>query len=171
MNAIIVVDMVFDFVYGKLGFEGAKKIIPNIKALLEKARKKKYEIIYVKDTHFKNDIELKVWGEHAMDGEKGSEIIDELKPKKNETIIKKHTYSSFFDTELDGILKLKKVDKLFVTGVATNICILHTVADAFFRGYKISVVKDCTASFESFDFALETMKKLYNAKIVDSKEV
>jgi nicotinamidase-related amidase len=50
-TAIVVVDMINDFVTGSLKCESAFKIIPNIQRLLDFMRKKKTPIIYTNDTH------------------------------------------------------------------------------------------------------------------------
>nr|MDO8134922.1 isochorismatase family protein [Candidatus Njordarchaeum guaymaensis] len=67
--AVIVIDMINDFVTGVFKSERAKKIIPNIKALLDHARKQKIPVIYVTDAHLPNaDPEFDVWGSHAVAG-------------------------------------------------------------------------------------------------------
>jgi len=61
--AIIVIDMLNDFIYGDLKCEEAKKIIPKLKNLLNKARELKIPIIYANDAHIPGiDHEFKLWG-------------------------------------------------------------------------------------------------------------
>lgn len=169
---ILVVDMIHDFVYGKFRNERAIKIIPNIVKILEIAREKNIPIIYLKDSHEKGDPEEKLWGEHALKDSKGSEIIDELKPKKNEYIILKRTYSGFFKTDLDLLLKKLEVDTAFVVGVSTDICVQNNVGELFYRGFEIYVIKDGTASIseENHETALNYMKNIFNAKIISTDE-
>lgn len=169
---VLVVDMIFDFVYGKFKNDRAIKIIPNIEKLLEVSREKKIPVIYLKDSHEKGDPEEKLWGEHAMKDTKGSEIIDELKPKKNDYVILKRTYSGFFKTDLDLLLKKLEVDTAFVVGISTDICVQNNVAELFYRGFDIYVLKDGTASIseENHESALNYMKNIFNAKIVSLDE-
>ncbi len=172
--AVIVIDMLNDFVRGKLKCERAERIIPNIKRLIDEARRRNLPIIYTKDSHIKNvDKELELWGEHALKGTNGSEIIDELKPTDKDYVIEKRRYSAFFQTDLDLLLRELNVDTLILTGISTDVCVKHTAADAFFRGYKIVVVEDCVEAFteEGHKSALEYMKRIYGAKIVKLSEL
>ncbi|HLB71315.1 MAG TPA: isochorismatase family protein, partial [Candidatus Methanoperedens sp.] len=62
-KAIIVVDMINDFVTGKLGSPRAEKIVPGIAALLKEARKQGIPVIYLRDAHTESDKEMGIWGE------------------------------------------------------------------------------------------------------------
>ncbi|MBC7107747.1 MAG: cysteine hydrolase [Methanomassiliicoccales archaeon] len=172
-RAVIVVDMINDFVYGKFGSERARGIIPSISRLLETARTKGYLIIFTRDAHKTDDPEMKIWGEHAMKGTSGSEVIPDLNIQKGDHVIEKSTYSSFFNTELDSVLKRHSVDEVIIVGVTTDICVRHTAADAFFRGYKIIIPKECvqTISDEIQEKALDEMRRLYRAEIWDLERV
>ena len=170
--AIIVIDMLKDFVGGKLGFERAKAIVPNIKRLLDFAHKRGVPVIYVSDAHSSEDPELKLWGEHAMAGSEGAEVVPELKPTKKDSVLEKRAYDIFFNTELDELLRGIGVKRLVLTGVVTEICVQNSAAGAFIRGYKIMVPEDCVASPDkNFHLAsLEYMKRIYGARITTSKE-
>jgi nicotinamidase-related amidase len=78
--AVLVNDMLNDFVHGKLRSNRASHIIPKLKALLEAARKKDIPIFYCNDEHEIFDPELKIWGPHAIKFTPGSEVIHELEP-------------------------------------------------------------------------------------------
>ena len=169
-KAIIVVDMINDFVTGKLGSPRAEKIVPGIAALLKEARKQGIPVIYLRDAHTESDKEMGIWGEHAMKGTEGSEIIPELKPEKNDIVIEKRWYSGFVDTELQDVLKKLGVDTLVILGVSTDICVQNNVGHAYFSGYKTIVPLDCTASIdqEAHEQALKYMKNIYGAEITTS---
>jgi nicotinamidase-related amidase len=173
MEALLIIDMIMDFVTGKFGFEEAKKIVPKLQLVLSKAREKRVPVFYVCDSHKSGDPELSIWGEHAMDGTPGSEVIPELAPASGEHIIKKRTYSAFYETELEKLLRKGGINHLILTGVVTDICVKHTAADAFFRGFRISVLSDCTASPQQHSHAgsLEYMKRIYGARILSSTEL
>ncbi len=172
-KAIIVVDMINDFVTGKLGSPRAQKIIPNIAALLKKARKQGIPVIYLRDAHTKTDREMGIWGEHAMKGTGASEIVPELKPEKNDIVIEKRWYSGFVDTELPSVLKKLGVDTLIILGVSTDICVQNNVGHAYFSGYKTTVPQDCTASIdeEAQEQAIKYMKNIYGAQITSSDKI
>lgn len=173
-TAVIVVDMINDFVTGVFKSDRAAKIIPNIKALLDYTRKQKVPIVYATDAHLPNvDPEFDVWGSHAVAGSRGAEIIDELKPHKGDFRVLKRKYSAFQGTDLDQLLRELKIDTVILTGVVTDICIQHTAADAFFRGYKIIVPKDCVEAVDAKtqEEAIRYIKKAYGPEITTSKEL
>lgn len=173
-KALLIVDMLNDFVHGSLKVPTAKDIIPNIKRLANAFRSRKMPVIYVNDSHASNvDLELKLWGPHAIAGTWGSQVVDELKPEKGDFVVFKRRYSGFFATDLDLLLRELKVESVVLTGVVTDICILHTAADAFFRGYEVIVVSDATTSLTSdrHERALNYMKEVYGAKILNTIEL
>lgn len=172
-TALIVIDMINDFVTGKLGFRGAVEIVPNIQRLLTAARAKLMPVIYVCDAHSPDDQEMRVWGEHAIAGTKGSKVIPVLKPKREEPTIPKQTYSIFHNTEPKGLLKKMGVKELILTGVVTDICIQNSAAGAFFHGYDVVVPEDCVSSPDkkANKYSLEYMKRVYGAKITNSRDI
>jgi nicotinamidase-related amidase len=172
-EAILVIDMLNDFVTGKLRCERADLIIPNLVKLLSEARKKGVPIIYSSDAHLKEDFELTVWGEHAMKGTKGAEVIPELKPEPSDYVFEKRTYSAFFETGLDQHLRSLGVTKLYITGLHTNICDRHTSADAFYRGYNLVILQDGVQAFDEKAHieGLEYLKANYGAEIKTIDEV
>ncbi len=165
MKALLVVDMINEFVYGKFGSKAAREIILNIQKLMHTFNL----TIFLCDNHKENDPEIKVWGKHAMDGTTESQIIEELKDE-NAVIVKKSTYDGFFGTELNQVLQKNGVDEVYICGVATNICVIHTAFGAFARGYSVNVVEDACAGTtpEEHENAIRYMKNIYGAKIVRS---
>lgn len=172
-EAVVVIDMLNDFVTGKLRCERADRIIPNLKKLLAEARKEGIPVIYSNDAHLKEDFELRVWGEHAMKGTKGAEVIPELRPEGSDYVFEKRTYSAFFETGLDQLLRSLSVTKLYITGLHTNICDRHTSADAFFRGYSLVIVQDAVEAFDEKTHAegLEYLKANYGAELMTTEDV
>jgi nicotinamidase-related amidase len=170
--AILVNDMLNDFIHGKLKCDRAAQIIPKIKLLLEKARQKDIPIFYCNDEHLRIDTyELKLWGPHAMKDSDGAKVIDELRPSANDYIVPKRRYSSFDGTSLDNSLgetyNGKGADTIIMTGVHTHICVKHTVYDAFVRGYDLIVAEDGVEAFTGDDHVagLKYMRLNYGAKI------
>jgi nicotinamidase-related amidase len=170
--------MLNDFVTGDLKCERAKNIIPNIKKLVEAARKHDIPVIYSNDAHYPHDVEvIHKWGKHAIKGTKGAEVIPELEPTKKDYIVEKRTYSGFYETGLDPLLRSlyngAGAKTVILCGLHTNICVRHTAADAFFRGYKIAVAKDCVEAFtqEDHEQGLKYLEYVYNAKLLTADEI
>jgi nicotinamidase-related amidase len=174
--AILVIDMLNDFINGKLRLEGVEKIIPNIQNLLDFARLHDIPLVYCNDSHLPNDRELKIWGKHAIKGTKGSQVIKELKPTSKDHIITKNTYSAFFNTKLKDLLQSlyqgEGADSLIITGIHTDICVKHTVYDAFINGYDVTVVEDGVKALPSVDKRIiKYMKEKYAIEVKKIKDI
>ena len=169
-NAVIVIDMLKGFLEkGNPLYcgEAARRIIPNIQKLLEREVAKGSRVIYLCDNHAPDDLEFEMFPPHCVAGTPEAELIPELTKYPGE-MMSKTRYSGFFDTLLEERLEALQPEKLTVCGVCTDICILHTVADARSRNYEVEVPVDCVASFDlmGHKFALEHMEKVLGAKLV-----
>ncbi len=169
-NAVLVIDMLRGFLeegHPLYGGDNVRRIIPNIQRLLEKESSLDSKIYFVCDNHDKDDPEFKMFPPHCIAGTAEAEIIPELSKYALE-IIKKKRYSAFYGTDLEKKLEKLKPDRLVVCGVLTNICVMHTVADARNRDYAVEVPADCVASPDeaAHRFALEHMEKVLGAKLV-----
>ena len=134
--AILVVDMLNDFVTGALTCERARAIVPAAAELLDAARAADVPVIFCNDAHLKGiDRELKIWGDHAIAGTKGAEVIPELKLSEKDYVVPKRRYSGFFQTDLDILLTELGVKTVVMTGLHAHMCVRHTSADAFCLGY------------------------------------
>ena len=77
--AVIVIDMLNDFVTGPIASPRVNHIIKPIKELCDKARANGIPVIYANDSHTPEvDKEFKVWGPHAVEGTPGAEVIDQF---------------------------------------------------------------------------------------------
>lgn len=175
MKALIIVDMLVDFVDGKLANPLAKQIIDPVRRLLDHARDSGWVVVYSNDAHQPDDPELKIWGEHAMEGDPGARVIDALEPQERdkEWLSPKRVYGAFDGTGLDEKLKALGVDEVVVTGQHTHICIRHTSYGALIRGYEITVPRDAVCAFQGVDEdeALEYLKMAYGARVTTVDEL
>ncbi len=169
-SAVIVVDLVNDFVSGKFGSERSKIVSKKSADFLDRIAGK-LPVIFTMDTHIKNDPEFRIWGEHCLEGTWGSQISPDLEHIAASRIRKRH-YDSFYDSDLDGLLRAWDVKTLYIFGISTDICVQHTVAGAFYRNYDVKVIEDlCTSIDQSRHMsALEFIKTNYGAMIMQSEE-
>jgi len=171
--AILVIDLINEFVTGRLGNPRAQAVVPRVARLAEAARGKGIPVVHVTDAHLPGlDHEFEVWGSHAEAGTPEAEIVPELTPKQGDFRLLKRSYSAFYATGLDALLRELKVDRVVLTGVLTNICIQHTAADAFFRGYKITVPVDCIDALDdqTQQQSLSYMKQMYNITLTSTDQ-
>lgn len=169
-EAILVVDMLNDFVTGALKCERGLAIVPQTAKLLDGARKAGVPVIFCNDAHVKGiDHELKLWGDHAIAGTYGAQVIPELNLSEIDYVVPKRRYSGFFHTDLDLLLKELGVDTVIMTGLHTHMCVRHTSADAYCLGYNVVVAKDATNSFteEDYTYGLKYLITTYGAEITD----
>ena len=108
-----------------------------------------------------------------MEGTDAAEVVDELKPTGFDFVVKKSTYDSFHNTKLESLLKKLNATTVCITGLVTSICCQHTAAGAFFRGFRVVVVKEACKDLneESHTRSLDYMKKMYGAEILTTDEL
>ncbi len=84
----------------------------------------------------------------CMEGSEGAEFIDELAPRADEIVIRKHRYSGFKGTDLDMLLRAHEIKTVITSGVSTNVCVESTLREAFELGYYVCVPRDAVASWD-----------------------
>ncbi len=173
-TAILVVDMLNDFVTGALKCDRGLAIVPKTAELLDGARAAGVPVIFCNDAHIKGiDHELKLWGDHAIAGTKGAEVIPELHLSEKDYVVPKRRYSGFFHTDLDLLLRELGVDTVIVTGLHAHMCVRHTSADAYQLGYNVVVATDATDSFteEDYVYGIKYLKDTYGAELTTVDEL
>jgi nicotinamidase-related amidase len=173
MKALIVVDMLNDFVTGKLANPKAQAIIPPLQQLLAHARAEGWTVVFSNDAHHHDDPELRVWGEHAMAGTPGADVIAELAPAEGDVVSPKRAYGAFDFTGLDEQLRERGVSEVVITGQHTHICVRHSSYGAMIRGYEVTIPRDAVCGFEGVDEdeALAYLEMAYAATITTADEL
>ena len=69
--------------------------------------------------------------------------MPQLTPIPGELVVRKRGASAFFDTQLSGFLRLRRVDTLIVAGCTTSGCVRATVVDAMQHDLRTIVAVDC----------------------------
>jgi ureidoacrylate peracid hydrolase len=157
------------FALAGIDISGIRNAIAPTARVLSAARRAGLPIIYLKmgfhpDLSNAGGLETPNWIKHgplrvgqvttAPDGRASrilirdtwnTEIVPELTPKPDDTLIYKHRFSGFFETELDQVLKNRSIKSLIFTGCTTSVCVESTIRDAMFRDYTCLLLEDCTA--------------------------
>jgi ureidoacrylate peracid hydrolase len=129
---------------------GGLAIIPGIKRLIKAYRAQNLPVIFTRHVHHPDHLDSGImgwwWEGMCIEGSPESEVHPELAPLPKEKQILKHRYSAFYNTDLETILRVLKVEDLVITGVMTNMCCESTARDAYFRDYRVFFLADGTGS-------------------------
>jgi len=146
--AIVVVDMLKDAFKRKdlPATQEYLKILPKIKELLEEGRKLRIPIIFACDSFLENDFIFKGKHSYSIRGTEGAEVVEDLRPRKEDQILLKRRFSAFFKTDLDQTLRLLGADTVVITGINTHVCVYATAMDSVCNDFYAIVLEDCSAS-------------------------
>lgn len=152
-TALVVIDMQNDLVRqgGSLLVPDAEATVAAIARLLELARSSGMRVVYSQDTHRRGDPEWEIWPEHCDEGSWGWEIVTELSPGPDDTVLRKVRFDAFYGTPLDHLLRLWGVDTVVICGVLANIGVQYTAASAALRRYNVVIPCDAISALEPFD--------------------
>lgn len=144
MKVLIVVDMLNGFCRKgyPLSLQGStKKIEQYIAKRIIEINRQKGKVIFMCDRHSPSDPEIgRPYPPHCMAGTVEADIIDELKPFSEKSIVlTKNTLSVFLNTGLEKVLRKIKPTEVEITGVCTDICDLFAVYEFRIRGYNVTV--------------------------------
>jgi nicotinamidase-related amidase len=166
--ALMVIDMQRDFLEkggmcDVLGEDTAamRAIVPRLKLVLHAARKRGLTVIYTREGYAPDLSDMHglkrerygtesngPLGRFLIRGEPGHEIISELFPRPEETVIDKPGFGSFYRTVLDQHLSRQKITHLIITGVTTQCCVHSTLREAVDRGFYCLTLADCCAAID-----------------------
>jgi isochorismate hydrolase len=141
----------------------AQPVLKNILKVIQTCRLKNIPVIFTQHGHADPDSDGGIlgewWGELIVSGTEDWKFLPEMKTEPNDTILPKKRYSAFFATDLDEILRSRRIRDLIISGVMTNLCCETTARDAFMKDYRIFFLIDGTATRRS-DLHLATLKNL-----------
>lgn len=151
-SALLVVDMQKFFLdaTSPTFTSGGIAILPTVKRLLEAFRQANRPVIFTRHVHHPGNLDSGImgwwWEGMCLEGSAESEIHPDLKPEPGEKVIFKHRYSSFYNTDLETVLRCLKVEDIVISGIMTNMCCESTARDAYYRDYRVFFLADGTGS-------------------------
>ncbi|HGC6498142.1 TPA: cysteine hydrolase family protein [Streptococcus pyogenes] len=182
MRALISIDYTNDFVAddGKLSAgKSAQAIATKMAEVTKTAFDQGDYIFFAIDCHDQNDPwhpESKLFAAHNIKGTTGrhlygplAEVYSYMKQHPRVFWIDKRYYSAFSGTDLDIRLRERGITQLVLTGVLSDICVLHTAIDAYHLGYQLEIVKSAVASLtkESYEWSLAHFEQVLGAKLIN----
>jgi nicotinamidase-related amidase len=146
-TALLIIDVIND-----LDFPEARQLMRSAPAMARKISKLKLRakragvpVVYVNDNFGRWRSDLRSLVEHCRKG-KAREIVDLLRPEEDDYFVLKPKHSGFFSSTLETLLRYLEAERLILSGIAGNYCVLFTANDAYMRDYKLLVPSDCTVS-------------------------
>jgi nicotinamidase-related amidase len=164
----------FEFPRGDELFEQARPIAPRIAELKRRARQAGVPAIYVNDNFGRWRSNFQALLTHCLEDDvRGRPFVQQLAPDEHDYFVLKPKHSGFYQTPLELLLKHLGAQRLILTGVSANSCVLFTANDAYIRDLELNIPPDCVASCTSKeqDFALSQMKGMLKADISLSDDI
>ena len=131
----------------------ASSAVENTARVVAAARSKDLRVIYVGTAWREGSTDMNVsapglasYRDRSIEGSWGADFFAPLKPTAGEIIIWKRGISALSGTELDRLLRLFDINTVVLSGVVTNFAIEATAFEAFDRGYRAVVLRDCCLS-------------------------
>ena len=174
--ALLLIDVIND-----MEFEGAEALVEQavpmahrIAALKKKAKEAGIPAIYVNDNFGRWQSDFRRVVEHCLnDGVRGEEVARILQPDDDDYFVLKPKHSGFYNTTPDLLLEHLQTETLILTGMATDVCVLFTAADAYMRDLRVIVPRDCCTALTpaAHRNALEEMQRTLKARVSESRRI
>ena len=186
-NALVVVDMLYDFIDGSLACQNADNAVSKTLEFIDIHTKglggEDYEILdtfpilFIRDHHPADHSSFKeqggIWPAHCVTGTRGGEIHEALQPYVSEELTFDkgcdkaiEQYSGFEGINSAGqslgeILELLDTTDVYICGIATEYCVRNTAEDLKKAGFKIHLLSECLAYVDENGHrqALQEMKE------------
>ena len=170
-SALVVVDMLYDFIDGSLACKNADNAVRNTLAYIDTQTKGQggeaheildtFPILFIRAHHPADHSSFKeqggIWPAHCVAGTRGGEIHQDLAPYASEELTfdkgcdrNTEQYSGFeavnnADQPLSEVLELLDTTDVYVCGIATEYCVRNTCEDLLKAGFRVHLLKDCIA--------------------------
>ena len=166
-SALLIVDMISDWEFpdAEKLLPRAQAIAPAIAALRRRCREQGRPVIYANDNQGRWRSDFRALVQQALKGP-GAGIVRQLMPDDEDYFLLKPKHSAFFCTPLDLLLQDLQVERLVLTGVASDQCIATSAVDARMRNYDALAPRDCIASHsaERDERALKLLEEALRVK-------
>jgi nicotinamidase-related amidase len=178
-TALLVMDFQADIV-AMLGDKGPP-LVERTARLVAAARKASVPVVYItvgfRAGYPEVDLANPMFAAAAKSGRfitgtPGTEVTPALAPHANDVVIVKHRVGAFTGTDLEIVLRAKKIETLVLSGIATYGVVLSTVRHASDADYRLVVVEDCCGDPDEEVHRVLTQKVFpRQAEVVASSEV
>jgi nicotinamidase-related amidase len=184
-NALVVVDMLYDFIDGSLACQNASEAVARTLEYIDSQTKGQggedheildtFPILFIRDHHPADHSSFVanggIWPPHCVAGTHGGEIHEDLLPYAAEELTfdkgcdkEVEQYSGFDGVNAAGqslgeILELLDTTDVYVCGIATEYCVRNTCEDLLKAGFKVHLLSGCIA-YVDYDGHLKALKEM-----------
>jgi nicotinamidase-related amidase len=171
--ALLLVDVInaMDFPEGKLLARHAAHAAKRIAVLKQRAKAARVPVVYANDNYGQWRSDFRATIQNALaPGMPGRDIARLLSPDDDDYFVLKPKHSGFYNTTLDLLLDYLQTRTVILTGMATDVCVLFTAADAYMRDLRVIVPSDCVTALTpaAHRAALAQMRSVLKAQVVAS---
>jgi nicotinamidase-related amidase len=174
-TALLLIDVINDFEFprGDELFAQALAMAPKIAALKKRAAAAGIPAIYVNDNFGRWQSRFEQIVRHCLGDVRGRPFVEQLIPGPCDYFVLKPKHSGFYQTPLELLLKHLGAERLILTGVSTNSCVLFTANDAYMRDMELIVPRDCVAACNGQEhcFAMDQIANMLKADTRPSTEI
>ena len=153
-TALLLIDVINDLAFkdSQALVAQAEAMAAPLAALKRRATAAGVPTIYINDNfgRWRSDFQRTV-AHCTARSSPGRRVSRRLRPNARDYFVLKPKHSGFFDTTLDTLLETLHIQRVILTGIAGNICVLFTANDAYMREFKIFAPADCIVSNTAAD--------------------
>jgi nicotinamidase-related amidase len=167
-DALIVLDVISEFAHrdGAALRESLREHREALRDVLDDARERGIPVIYVNDAseQWGHDIAARI--RRAVEAP-GGDVLRTLVPREHEPFLLKPGYSAFDHTALELLLREARIERILLTGAATEMCVVQTAIAAREIGLKVTILADACAAVDERDarIGLEYAERIAGARI------
>lgn len=167
---LLIIDMINDlsFPNGEKLRLRAERVADRLLPFRDRALAARVPVIYVNDNfgrwHSDRD---RIVEACLAESNPGRDITRRMAPRPDDFFVIKPRFSGFYATNLPVLLPRLGVNRLILSGVAADICVLFTAADAHMREYQLWAPRDLVGSEDEqrTAWALEIMQNSMDAEV------
>ena len=158
-KALLVIDVQNEYFTGKLKVTYPSNSLDNILKVMDYAQENNMIIIIIQHTSLSGDTFVKNSNEW--------QIHSKVLAKSYDYLIEKTKPSSFYETNLEEILKKENIEGVVISGYMTQMCCDTTAREAFHKGYYVEFLSDATGTIDvNNKIGLISSKELHKVTLI-----
>jgi nicotinamidase-related amidase len=144
----------------------AGAIVPQVAALVERARGADIPVIWVNDNYGDWNTSGGELARRALGG-KRPDLVEPVLPTDDDPFVLKTRHSVFFSTPLEYMLETMSIGRIVLAGQVTEQCILYSAVDGYVGHFEVAVPRDGVAHIHEHlaDAAFEMMQRNMHAEV------